>query len=154
MTSRSLKLAVATAVSGAALTLAAPVAPIASADAVDNALARIPAGQISCEQAREYWTTEAEYQSIRSQATAVAPFHPRGAEIRAALNRVEEAANRCGLRGTSAGQPSNPAPAPAPAHVVAVAVIPGQPTVDVTVGGTTLRLPDLAAIARGYLSSF
>ena len=84
----------------AALSIAAPAA---NADIVDDALARIPAGEITCEQANEYWTTEAEYNDIRQMAQAAAPFHPRGGEITDALNRVHEAAQRCGLIETSTG---------------------------------------------------
>ena len=94
----------------AAFAAAAAVAmtpAVANADIVDDALAAIPAGQISCEQAEAYWTSESEYNAIRSQAQAVAPFHPRGGEITDALNRVEEAANRCGLKGGGAQAPAN-----------------------------------------------
>lgn len=81
----------------------------ASADAVDDLLNRFPSGQISCEQANSYWTNEADYNNKRSQAQMLANFHPRGGEIRDALARVEEAANRCGLKG--GGAPANQAPA-------------------------------------------
>ncbi|MGD7002310.1 hypothetical protein [Corynebacterium halotolerans] len=94
---RSLKTGLATA--GAAVALSMVVPATASADIVDDALARIPAGQISCEQAKQYWTTESEYNSYRTQAQAAALFHPRGGEIRDALARIDEAANRCGLKG-------------------------------------------------------
>ncbi|MGD7003802.1 hypothetical protein [Corynebacterium halotolerans] len=114
---RSLKTGLATA--GVAATFAAIIPATASADIVDDALAKIPAGQISCEQANQYWTTEAEYNSYASQAAAVAPFHPRGGEINDALARIDEAADRCGLKGGGAAveqqdagaQENTPAPA-------------------------------------------
>lgn len=162
----------------AAFAAAAAVAmtpAVANADPIDDALAAIPAGQISCEQAEAYWTTEAEYNSIRNQARAVAPFHPRGGEITDALNRVEEAANRCGLKGGGAQAPANnntgnnnaaptnntgnnnPAPAnnnPAPAatqpappaDAINIGVAPGTPYVSVPAGPATVVIPDVLTI--------
>lgn len=168
MNSRSKKFSLAAVAAATALSLAAPAA---NADPVDDALNKIPAGQISCDQARAYWTNEAEYQSLRSQAQAIAPFHPRGAELRDALSRIDEAANRCGLRGTNAkpsqhtntqGQKPAPAPtqgqkpAPAPAkNVVNIGAPAGTPHVDVPVAGVvTLRIPDLIAILQQALGQF
>ena len=88
---------------------------VASADAIDDALAKLPAGQISCDQASRYWTNDADFNAKKRQAQTIAAFDRRGPQIQAALGRVEEAANRCGLRGTT-GKPANKqqtAPAPA-----------------------------------------
>lgn len=104
----------------AATVSAAPAA--ASADAVDDLLAKMPAGPISCEQARAHWTNASDYANKRSQAMAVAAFHPRGGEIRAAVANMDEAIARCGLNGVDnttgnqtatrpAAQPANNAPA-------------------------------------------
>lgn len=82
-------------------TLASTVAlaPTASADAIDDALAKMPSGPISCDQASRYWTNEADYQQKVRQARAIAAFDRRGPQILDALSRVDEAANRCGLKG-------------------------------------------------------
>lgn len=144
----------------------------ASADAVDDLLNRFPSGQISCEQANSYWTNEADYNNKRSQAQMLANFHPRGGEIRDALARVEEAANRCGLKG--GGAPANQAPAnqapanPAPARqtpanqaqapqdrVIPILVAPGVPSVTVPVAGVAnVEIPDLVAIVTEFLEQF
>ena len=139
----------------------------ASADAVDDLLNRFPSGQISCEQANSYWTNEADYNNKRSQAQMLANFHPRGGEIRDALARVEEAANRCGLKG--GGAPANQAPAnQAPARqtpanqaqapqdrVIPILVAPGVPSVTVPVAGVaTVEIPDLVAIVTEFLEQF
>lgn len=149
----------------------------ASADAVDDLLNRFPSGQISCEQANSYWTNEADYNNKRSQAQMLANFHPRGGEIRDALARVEEAANRCGLKG--GGAPANQAPAnqtparQAPANqaparqtpanqaqapqdrVIPIFVAPGVPSVTVPVAGVaTVEIPDLVAIVTEFLEQF
>lgn len=174
---RSLKTGLAT--FGLAAVVATAVPATASADIVDDALNRLPSGPISCEQANDYWTTEAEYNSIRSQAETVALFHPRGGEIRDALARVDEAANRCGLKGGAAPvqqapaqqnqqapqAPAQQAPAPqAPAQntgpapvgqVITVPVAPGTPTVTVPVGDfVTFVLPDLLRIVADFLAQF
>jgi len=91
-----------TAFAVAGLVATTPV--IAHADIVDDYLAAIPAGQISCQQANNYWTNPADYQDKRSQALLGANFHPRGGEIRAAISRIDEAAHRCGLLGGGGGQ--------------------------------------------------
>ena len=75
------------------------LAPTASADAIDDALAKMPSGPISCDQASRYWTNDADYQQKVRQARAVAAFDRRGPQILDALSRVDEAANRCGLKG-------------------------------------------------------
>ncbi|MFR9842188.1 hypothetical protein ACL1IP_12800 [Corynebacterium striatum] len=54
--------------------------PAASADMVDDYLAKVPAGQISCDQASRYYTNASDYNSKKSQALAAANFHPRGGE--------------------------------------------------------------------------
>lgn len=160
---RSLKTGLATA--GAAVALSMVVPATASADIVDDALARIPAGQISCEQAKQYWTTESEYNSYRTQAQAAALFHPRGGEIRDALARIDEAANRCGLKGggntggnaggntggnaggntggnnapapaaPAAPGPAQSAPAPAPAAQNISLAAPGTPSFTIDIPG-------------------
>lgn len=61
--------------------------PAASADMVDDYLAKVPAGQISCDQASRYYTNASDYNSKKSQALAAANFHPRGGEIRDAIAR-------------------------------------------------------------------
>lgn len=144
----------------------------ASADAVDDLLNRFPSGQISCEQANSYWTNEADYNNKRSQAQMLANFHPRGGEIRDALARVEEAANRCGLKG--GGAPANQAPAnQAPANqaparqtpanqaqapqdrIIPILVAPGVPSVTVPVAGVaTVEIPDPVAIVTEFLEQF
>ena len=75
------------------------LAPTAGADAIDDALAKLPSGPISCDQASRYWTNDADYQQKVRQARAVAAFDRRGPQILDALSRVDEAANRCGLKG-------------------------------------------------------
>lgn len=105
---RSLKTVIIT--STLALGLVAPAT--AHADRVDDLLRAVPEGQISCEQASRYWTNEQDFNNKRAQALALATFDPRGPQIRSALARIDEAADRCGLRGTTN---TNPAPAPAPA---------------------------------------
>lgn len=162
-----------------AATLATPA--IASADIVDNALAALPSGEISCSQAEKYWTTEADYNSKVAQANALAMFDSRGPQIQAALARVDEAANRCGLKGgTVAAQaeatevaPAAPAPAPqdntgtsqtapAPAAPAAPAATPvvnlapaGSPTFTIEVPGVGgVQLPDLYQIVQQFLAQF
>ena len=78
------------------------------ADMIDTYLAKLPAGQITCDQASRYWTNTADYNSKVAQARAVAAIDPRGPQILAALGRIDEAANRCGLKGTvNAGNTGN-----------------------------------------------
>ncbi|AGF71049.1 hypothetical protein [Corynebacterium halotolerans] len=115
---RSVRTGIVTAASAVLLATALPAT--ASADIVDDMLAKLPSGQITCEQAGKYWTSEAEYDKTASQARLAATFHSRGDEIRAALARVEEAADRCGLKGGGQApvempaepEPSQPAPSP------------------------------------------
>ncbi|MFW9035333.1 hypothetical protein [Corynebacterium striatum] len=124
--------------------------PAASADMVDNYLAKVPAGQISCDQASRYYTNASDYNSKKSQALAAANFHPRGGEIRDAIARADQAIARCGLNG---GAPAPaPKPAPAPANVISVGVVPGQPTVDVPVGPQVFRIPDINKIIQDLFS--
>lgn len=144
----------------------------AHADVVDKALAALPAGQISCDQASRYWTNEADYNNKVAQANALAAFHPRGGEVRAALARVDEAANRCGLKGGSAapaaGAPAAPAAtapagpaapaapasgaAHAPAPAAAIDLSGGQPSVTVNVAGQTIAIPDFLTILRNLIA--
>ena len=85
------------------------LAPTAGADAIDDALAKMPSGPISCDQASRYWTNDADYQQKVRQARAIAAFDRRGPQILDALSRVDEAANRCGLKGTQGGaKPAQP----------------------------------------------
>ncbi|AKF26149.1 hypothetical protein YH66_00535 [[Brevibacterium] flavum] len=163
-----------------AATLATPA--IASADIIDNALAALPSGEISCSQAEKYWTTEADYNSKVAQANALAMFDSRGPQIKAALARVDEAANRCGLKGgTVAAQgeatapqaeatapqdntgTSQTAPAPAaptapaaPAATPVVNLAPaGSPTFTIEVPGVGgVQLPDLYQIVQQFLAQF
>lgn len=147
---------------------------VAGADAIDDALAKLPAGQISCDQASRYWTNDADFNAKKRQAQTIAAFDRRGPQIQAALGRVEEAANRCGLRGTTGtaankqqpaqqparpaqpapGQQTTPAPAPAPQGTPVITLAPANvPTFDVPVAGAvTLRLPDLAVIVQELLA--
>lgn len=157
---RSLKTGLATV--GLATAAAIAIPATASADIVDDALARIPAGEISCEQANQYWTTEAEYNSYAAQARLAAVFHPRGGEINNALARIDEAANRCGLKGggNTGGQPTNPAPGnhtpdnnhqqpgtPATGPVFTVPVPAGTPTTTMPIADiATVIIPDIQAI--------
>ena len=83
------------------------LAPTAGADAIDDTLAKLPSGPISCDQASRYWTNDADYQQKVRQARAIAAFDSRGPQILDALSRVDEAANRCGLKGTQ-GKPAQP----------------------------------------------
>lgn len=128
-------------------------APAASADMVDDYLAKVPAGQISCEQATKYYTNPSDYNSKKSQALAAANFHPRGGEIRDAIARADEAIARCGLNG-GGGTPANnggghngghSAPANngnnAPANNA-------FPTFPVTIGNFTFNVPDILAYLK------
>lgn len=85
---------------GAAVASTIALAPAAQADMIDDALAKLPSGPISCDQAKRYWTNEADYNSKVRQAQTVARFDSRGPRILNALARVDEAANRCGLKGS------------------------------------------------------
>lgn len=134
--------------------LVATAPAIAHADIVDDYLAAIPAGQISCQQANNYWTNADDYQNKRSQALLGANFHPRGGEIRAAVARVDEAAHRCGLLGGGAQAPSgqnNQAPAPgqqvpaaqSPAPTQQAPAAPAPNTV--TVAGHSFPVPEILA---------
>ena len=84
----------------AALAGTIAAAPTAQADAIDDTLAKLPAGPISCDQASRYWTNDADYQQKVRQARTIAMFDRRGPQILDALSRVDEAANRCGLKGS------------------------------------------------------
>lgn len=97
----------------AALAGTVALAPAAHADAIDDTLAKLPSGPISCDQAARYWTNDADYQQKVRQAQAIAAFDSRGPQILDALSRVDDAATRCGLKGTQ-GTPK-PAQQPKPA---------------------------------------
>ncbi len=168
-TVRTRRIAVTAAAIGA-FSLATPAA--ASADAIDDVLNAIPSGQISCAQAERYWTTEADYNSKVSQANTLALFDSRGPQIKAALARVDEAANRCGLKGGAANTGGNaggntggntgggnnaPAPAPAaPAPAPALNLVaPGTPSFTIEIPGFGLvALPDLYKIVVQFLGQF
>lgn len=136
-------------------------APTASADMVDDYLAKVPAGQISCEQATKYYTNPSDYNSKKSQALAAANFHPRGGEIRDAVARADEAIARCGLNG--GGGNTAPAQNAAPANNTAPANNGGGapanngnnapsnnafPTFPVTIGNFTFNVPDILAYLK------
>ena len=152
------------------------LAPTAGADAIDDTLAKLPSGPISCDQASRYWTNDADYQQKVRQANAIAAFDRRGPQILDALGRVDEAATRCGLKGTNSGAtqapkqaPKQNATAPAPKQQAPqnldvrpqwAGQIPqrinlapaGAPTIDVPVAGvTTLQLPDILKMLRDAL---
>lgn len=133
-------------------------APTASADMVDDYLAKVPAGQISCEQATKYYTNPSDYNSKKSQALAAANFHPRGGEIRDAVARADEAIARCGLNGGGGNTANNggaPANNSAPANNTAPANngnnAPSNnafPTFPVTIGNFTFNVPDILAYLK------
>lgn len=75
--------------------------PVANADIIDDALSALPDGPITCEQASKYWTNTADYNQKVTMARIAARFEPRGPQILEALERVDEAANRCGLKDGS-----------------------------------------------------
>ncbi len=161
--------------SAAAAVTVGLASPAASADMVDDYLAKVPAGQISCEQATKYYTNPSDYNSKKSQALAAANFHPRGGEIRDAIARADEAIARCGLNGGGGKTaPTNnnqgtPAPAnnqgapahnnqPAPAKNGngnnsggTQAPAPANnafPTIPVTLGSFTIYVPDIVAYLK------
>ena len=137
-------------------------APAASADMVDDYLAKVPAGQISCEQATKYYTNPSDYNSKKSQALAAANFHPRGPEIRDAVARADEAIARCGLNGGggNAAPAQNTAPTNngghnanngggAPANNGNNAPANNAfPTFPVTIGNFTFNVPDILAYLK------
>lgn len=157
------------------------LAPTAGADAIDDALAKMPSGPISCDQASRYWTNDADYQQKVRQARAIAAFDRRGPQILDALSRVDEAANRCGLKGTQGGakpaqnnqpkqtqqqaQPKQNQPAPKqtqnpqnlnvrPQFPERINLAPaGAPSFDVPVANiTTLQLPDIIKVIQQALA--
>ena len=153
------------------------LAPTAGADAIDDTLAKLPSGPISCDQASRYWTNDADYQQKVRQARAVAAFDSRGPQILDALSRVDEAANRCGLKGTQGGakpaqnnQPKQNQQQPQqqpkqnnqnPQNLNVRPQIPerinlapaGVPTVEVPVANiTTLQLPDIIKMIQAALA--
>lgn len=156
--------------SAAAAVAVGLASPAASADMVDDYLAKVPAGQISCEQASKYYTNPSDYNSKKSQALAAANFHPRGGEIRDAIARADEAIARCGLGGGNGG--GNAAPAnnngnnqDAPAHNNQPAPANNNgnggnnggtkapannafPTIPVTFGSFTIYVPDIVAYLK------
>lgn len=154
------------------------LAPTAGADAIDDALAKMPSGPISCDQASRYWTNDADYQQKVRQARAIAAFDRRGPQILDALSRVDEAANRCGLKGGAKPaqpkqnnqsnqqqpqpkQPQQPQPKQQPQNPQNLNVSPqlinlapaGVPTVEVPVANVvTLQLPDIIKIIQQALA--
>ena len=153
------------------------LAPTAGADAIDDTLAKLPSGPISCDQASRYWTNDADYQQKVRQANAIAAFDRRGPQILEALGRVDEAANRCGLKGTQGKPaqnqtqaPKQNAPAPAPKQQAPqnldvrpqwAGQIPqrinlapaGVPSFEVPVANvTTLQLPDILKLIQQALA--
>ena len=125
-------------------------APAASADMVDDYLAKVPAGQISCEQATKYYTNPSDYNSKKSQALAAANFHPRGPEIRDAVARADEAIARCGLNGGGGNTANNGGGVPANSGNNA----PSNnafPTFPVTIGNFTFNVPDILAYLKALV---
>ena len=55
------------------------------ADAIDDTLAKLPSGPISCDQASRYWTNDADYQQKVRQARAVAAFDRAADRVARAL---------------------------------------------------------------------
>lgn len=173
--SRSLTAAATAAIAGTLV-----LAPAAQADLIDDALAKLPAGQIPCSQASKYWTNEADYNAKVRQAQTVARFDSRGPQILEALGRVDEAANRCGLKGggnaparqaqpaprqnqqpARPNQPAQQAPAQqapaqqaqAPAGQRIQLAPAGVPSFEVPVSGVgTVVLPDVLALLRQALA--
>lgn len=173
------KAALFAATAGLTATLAAPAA---SADAIDDYLAKVPSGQISCEQAAKYYTNPTDYNNKKRQALAVATFDSRGSQIRDAISRADEAIARCNLANggtTTNTNTTTPAPAnnnqsnaPAPANnnqapaqnntrIIPLFVQAGQPTIDVPVPAmnVTVRVPNVpqliqAAIAKVQAGDF
>lgn len=144
----------------AALTATLLAAPgVAHADQVDQVLRALPAGEISCDQAARYWTNEADYNSKVSQANMLAMVHPRGPQIRDALARIDDAANRCGLKGGGAPAPAPaeggaPAPAPAPAGAI-MSSAPGLPSINIQLpGGIWVTVPNLQQMVADFLGRF
>jgi len=154
------------------------LAPTASADAIDDALAKLPSGPIPCDQASRYWTNDADYQQKVRQARAIAAFDRRGPQILDALSRVDEAANRCGLKGgakpaqqarpsqqTQPKQNNQQAPQAQPkqpqnnaqnldVRPQLINLAPaGVPTVEVPVANVvTLQLPDIIKMIQAALA--
>lgn len=156
------------------------VAPSAGADTIDDALAKIPSGEISCAQASAYWTNEADYNNKVAQARTLAMFDSRGPQILSALARVEEAANRCGLKGggTATTNTTTATADTATAYVpqannsvattanaatsfgfqglgqnISVPLPAGTPTVAVPVPGVgSFTIPDLASIVANFFN--
>lgn len=162
----------------AALAGTVVLAPAAHADAIDDTLAKLPSGPISCDQAARYWTNDADYQQKVREAQAIAAFDSRGPQILDALSRVDDAATRCGLKGTQGT--TKPAQQPKPAQQTnqqqnqpkpvqqnpqnQLAIQPqiparinltpqGMPSFDVPVAGvTTLQLPDILKMLQAALA--
>lgn len=149
------------------------LAPAAGADAIDDTLAKLPSGPISCDQASRYWTNEADYQQKVRQARAVAAFDRRGPQILDALSRVDEAANRCGLKSgakpaqpkqNNQQQPQQTQPKQQAQNPQNLNVRPqfperinltpaGAPSFDVPVANiTTLQLPDIIKMIQQALA--
>ena len=170
------KAALFAATAGLTATLAAPAA---SADAIDDYLAKVPSGQISCEQAAKYYTNPTDYNNKKRQALAVATFDSRGPQIRDAISRADEAIARCNLanggtqsNNTTTNNTTTLAPAhnnqsnsPAPAHnnqapaqnntrIIPLFVQAGQPTLDVPVPAmnVTVRVPNVPQLIQAAIA--
>lgn len=169
------KAALFAATAGLTATLAAPAA---SADAIDDYLAKVPSGQISCEQAAKYYTNPTDYNNKKRQALAVATFDSRGPQIRDAISRADEAIARCNLANggtqsndTTTNNTTTPAPAnnqsntPAPANnnqapaqnntrIIPLFVQAGQPTIDVPVpaANVTVRVPNVPQLIQAAIA--
>ena len=170
------KAALFAATAGLTATLAAPAA---SADAIDDYLAKVPSGQISCEQAAKYYTNPTDYNNKKRQALAVATFDSRGPQIRDAISRADEAIARCNLanggtqsNNTTTNNTTTLAPAhnnqsnsPAPAHnnqapaqnntrIIPLFVQAGQPTIDVPVPAmnVTVRVPNVPQLIQAAIA--
>ena len=130
--------------------------PAASADVIDDALAALPSGQISCEQAQRYWTNEADYNNKVRQAQMVARFDSRGPQILDALGRVDEAATRCGLKGGGApAQQQSPAPSqPAPNRPAPSQPAPNRPAPSQPANAPQGQAPVLLNLAPSNVPSF
>lgn len=119
---------------------------------VDDYLAKVPSGQISCEQATKYYTNPSDYKSKKSLALAAANFHPRGGEIRDAVARADEAIARCGLNGGGGNAANNggaPANNAAPANNGNNAPANNAfPTFPVSIGNFTFNVPDILAYLK------
>lgn len=135
--------------------------PVASADAIDRALAALPAGQITCDQVQQYWQGQADYDSKVAQARTIAMFDSRGPQILSALARVDEAAVRCGVKaGAAVAAPgaattASGAPAAQAAGAPVFELIPGAPIAQTISLGSlaTIQVPNLWQLFINWLAT-